>query len=560
MKSIGKLQLVSVGPGLAELIPPLAENALRASDVIVGYELYLTWIKPWIDGKAVFSFALTQERARASLAIEQARHRRVVSLVSGGDIGVYGMAALVLEEMSEDDTFELSIIPGISAATSCASVLGSPLSHDFATLSLSNLLCPWDWIEQRARQLAEADLVVALYNVQSKTRQEGVYRILRLFLEVKGASTWCGVVRNAFRPDQESYICTLAELLERKFDMLTTIIVGNRFTQRKREFIFTPRGYRAWNEDGVTPRRHADTPTRPDDAPIWVFSGTSDGNALASKLCETGYHIIISTATEYGREIVCERLPGITVRSGKMGMEARRREILNSGARAIVDATHPFATTISSQLIQLAAELRIPYLRYERPPAISSYPAILCKTVREAAAESIARGSRIFLATGAKDLPAFLEHEGASRCEWYVRITPDSLERTLSLGVPRANICAMQGPFLKEFDEVLWKNWRIDCVVTKESGEAGGFLTKAETAYLLGIPLVVVERPQIDYPLVAYDFETVLDLLKRVTADSAGKRDRTILPAPDPLTTGNQPPATSYENPSHDRHRVPRFR
>src|SRR5260370_309843 len=206
-----------------------------------------------------------------------------------------------------------------------------------------------------------------------------------------------------------------------------------------------------------------------------------------------------------------------------MGVEARRREILNSGARAIVDATHPFATAISSQLMQLAEELKIPYLRYERPPAISSYPAILCKTVREAAAESIARGSRVFLATGAKDLPAFLKHEGASRCEWYVRITPDSLERTLSLGVPRANICAMQGPFLKEFDEVLWKNWRIDCVVTKESGEVGGFLAKAEAAFVLGIPLIVVERPQVDYPIVAYDFETIVGQLG--SADSAGPAD-----------------------------------
>ena len=185
MRSSGKLYLVSVGPGSAELIPPLAETALRASEVIVGYELYLTWIRPWIDGKEIHAPALTHERERASLAIEQARNGRVVSLVSSGDIGVYGMAALVLEEMVEEDRFELAVIPGISAATSCASLLGSPLSHDFATLSLSDLLCPWDWIEHRARQLARADLVVALYNVQSKTRQEGVYRILRLFLEEK---------------------------------------------------------------------------------------------------------------------------------------------------------------------------------------------------------------------------------------------------------------------------------------------------------------------------------------------------------------------------------------
>ncbi len=122
-----------------------------------------------------------------------------------------------------------------------------------------------------------------------------------------------------------------------------------------------------------------------------------------------------------------------------------------------------------------------------------------------------------------KDLPVFLKHEGASRCEWYVRIMPepDSLERALNLGVPRANICAMQGPFSREFDEVLWKNWRIDCVVTKESGEAGGFLTKAEAAYMLGIQLIVVERPQVDYPIVANDFETVVNQLQQLLGPSS---------------------------------------
>jgi cobalt-factor III methyltransferase len=519
MRSSGKLFLVSVGPGVVELIPPLAENALRESEVIVGYELYLTWIRSWIDGKEIHAPALTHERERASLAIEKARGGRVVSLVSSGDIGVYGMAALVLEEMAEEDRFQLAVIPGISAATSCASLLGSPLAHDFATLSLSDLLCPWDWIEHRARQLARADLVVALYNVQSKTRQEGVYRILRLFLEEKAPTTWCGVVRNAYRANQESSICTLADLPERRFDMLTTVIVGNRFTQRKGEFIFTARGYRHWNRAVDSELRIAETSKpRCDLSTVWVFSGTSDGNALASKLQKTGYHIIVSTASDYGREIVTQNLPGITVRSGKRGLEARRSELESSGALAIVDATHPFATAISAQLMQVAEEIKVPYLRYERPPARSAYPAIFCKTMSQAAAESINRGSRVFLATGAKDLPVFLEHDGASRCQWYVRITPelDSLERALKLGVPRANICAMQGVFSKGFNQALWRDWGIDCVVTKESGEAGGFPAKAEAAFSLGIPLIVVERPAMDYPNVAHDFGTIVDQLQQL--------------------------------------------
>src|ERR1700739_627146 len=203
MESKGKLNLVSVGPGFMNLVPPLAEIALRESDVVVGYKLYFTWIQSLIEGKEIHSFSVTQERERAQKAIASARSGKIVSLVSSGDIGIYGMAPLVFEEMKEDETFQLQIIPGVSAANSSAALLGSPLSHDFATLSLSNLLCPWEWIELRARHLAQADMVVARYTVQSRARPEGIRRVLGILLESKPPETWCGVVRNAWREGQE---------------------------------------------------------------------------------------------------------------------------------------------------------------------------------------------------------------------------------------------------------------------------------------------------------------------------------------------------------------------
>ena len=138
----GVLNLVSVGPGYEDLIVPRAIAALRDSDVIVAYELYLRWIQPHIEGKQIFSPPLTQERERAMLAIEHARAGARVSLISSGDIGIYAMAALAYEEMREDDTYAVNLVPGITSANACASLLGSPLSHDFATLSLSDLLCP----------------------------------------------------------------------------------------------------------------------------------------------------------------------------------------------------------------------------------------------------------------------------------------------------------------------------------------------------------------------------------------------------------------------------------
>ena len=127
MNPPGKLFLVSAGPGFVDLIPPLAERALKTSEFIVGYELYLTWIAPWIEGKEIRKLPVTQERERAALAIELAREGRSVSLVSSGDVGIYGMAALVLELMAEEDVFQLEVVPGISAASSCALATGAML-------------------------------------------------------------------------------------------------------------------------------------------------------------------------------------------------------------------------------------------------------------------------------------------------------------------------------------------------------------------------------------------------------------------------------------------------
>ncbi|MGH8718334.1 MAG: precorrin-3B C(17)-methyltransferase [Burkholderiales bacterium] len=503
----GVLNLVSVGPGFRDLIAPRAEAALRESDVIVAYERYLRWIKPWLAGKEIHTPPLTQERERARLALEKARGGAKVALISSGDIGVYAMAALAFEEMREDDAFEVNVVPGITSANACASLLGSPLSHDFATLSLSDLLCPWEWIEHRARHIAEADLACVLYNVQSTGRQQGVYRILRITLEHKASETLCGVVRNAYRPDQQVSVHRLEELLALQFDMLTTIVIGNRFTQRKRNWIFTPRGYNDW----VSPAQTMNLNGFPSSA-VWVFSGTSDGNALANAIAERGYPVIISTATEYGGEVANRRCPGIYVWAGRRGVEGRREALTRSQARALVDATHPYARQMSEQLISLSQVLGIPYLRYERPSSLESDQGELCESVEQAAERAIALGKRIFLATGWKDLAAFLQAHGAAERQWFTRVTPqpEFIQRAIDQGVPHSHILAMQGPFSRAFNQALWRDWQIDCVVSKDSGEAGGFQAKAAAASALGIPLLVIQRPQLDYPAVTSSFAGVL--------------------------------------------------
>ncbi|MBD0321375.1 MAG: precorrin-6A reductase, partial [Gemmatimonadetes bacterium] len=222
----------------------------------------------------------------------------------------------------------------------------------------------------------------------------------------------------------------------------------------------------------------------------------------------------------YGGDLALAGVPGAHVRPGRMGVEARRRELLESGARLVLDATHPHAAEISRQLIALSRELDIPYLRFERPGTPAGEGAETCASPEEAAARAIQLGSRIFLATGSRDLPVFLGAPGAAERAWFARMTPDPqlLARAEALGIPRARLCAMQGPFTRDFNEALWRGWQIDCVVSKDSGEAGGFAAKRDAARALGIPLVVVARPAVEYPRVVNDAAAVHHFLDRMGA------------------------------------------
>lgn len=507
----GQLNLVSVGPGAAELIPPMVRQALERSDAVVGYGLYLRWIAPWLEGKEVHDLPLTKERERAALALKLARSGRTVSLVSSGDIGVYGLAPLALEMLEPGEQTDVRIIPGITAAQSCASLLGAPLGHDFATLSLSDLLCPWPWIEQRARHLACAEVALVLYNVQSEARRDGVYRVLDILLEHRPPDAWCGIVRNAYRENTSTEICTLGELRTRSFDMLTTLVVGTRFTRRNGAFLFAPRGYHGW-QTGTDPRV-SEIPR----GALWCFTGTRDGNTLAAQIQNAGHSVVISVATEYGAAQARRHCPGAHVVVGRIGEPARRALMEESSAAAVLDATHPFSTKISAQLVRLCNGLGIPCMRYERPGQPLPPEVIGCTDIAEAGRRAVELGRRIFVGTGVKDLPTLLQTPGGQERQWFARITPnpESLERAVQAGIPASRICAMQGPFSQRANEALWQDWKIDCVLSKDSGETGGLPAKIAAASAMGIPLLVVQRPPCDNPLHTSDPNAVVDWARR---------------------------------------------
>ena len=225
-----------------------AQQAIRAAEVVIGYSVYFIGLEDLVADRETIALPLTQEAERARLAVERASRGQIVCVISSGDAGVYGMASLVFEmagELPDERRPELVVVPGISAVNACASLLGAPLSHDFAVISLSDLLTPWPTIERRLTAAAEADFVIALYNPRSQRRDWQLPRALAIITQHRSAETPVGIVRSAYRPEQQVRVTTLGQLDAAEVDMFSTVIIGNTQTRFVGPWIVTPRGYPA---------------------------------------------------------------------------------------------------------------------------------------------------------------------------------------------------------------------------------------------------------------------------------------------------------------------------
>ena len=238
----GRLALVSLGPGEDDLIPPLARTALAASELVVGLDQYVNRIRHLLrPGTRVLTPPLGNEMERAKLALSEARAGGSVSLVSSGDVGVYAMASPVLEFAGDD--VDVVIVPGVTAAQAAGSLLGSPLGHDHCSISLSDLLTPWEIIQSRVKAAAEGDFVISLYNPRSKGRDWQLGKVKEMLLAHRPADTPVGIVRDAYRTGQQVTLTDLASLRPEIVDMLTIVVVGNSQTRIVAGRMVTPRGY-----------------------------------------------------------------------------------------------------------------------------------------------------------------------------------------------------------------------------------------------------------------------------------------------------------------------------
>lgn len=241
---MGKLYAVGFGPGGYEHMTQKAVDVINHADVITGYTTYVEMLKEFFPDKEYLATPMTREIDRCKMAIELAENGKTVAMVSSGDSGIYGMAGILLEIANERRSHvEIETVPGITAASAAASVLGAPLMHDFAVISLSDLMTPYDLIMKRVDCAGQGDMIVCLYNPKSKKRADYVEKAADILMKYRKPDTPVGVVRNAGRRDQSSYLTILGEIKDAPIDMFSIVLIGNSNTYIKNGRMITPRGY-----------------------------------------------------------------------------------------------------------------------------------------------------------------------------------------------------------------------------------------------------------------------------------------------------------------------------
>ena len=239
-----KLYVIGIGPGAREQMTVRADRILRESQVIIGYTVYVDLVKEFYPQAEFLTTPMRQEKERCEMALKAAQDGRKTAMICSGDSGVYGMAGLVLQMAEAYPDVNVEVIPGVTAALGGGAILGAPLGHDFAVISLSDLLTPMEVIEKRLECAAEADFAICLYNPSSKKRHDYLMRACDIMLKHKNADTVCAVAKNIGRDGEEYAIMSLAELKNYSADMFTTVFIGNSMTKNIGGKMVTPRGYK----------------------------------------------------------------------------------------------------------------------------------------------------------------------------------------------------------------------------------------------------------------------------------------------------------------------------
>ena len=543
------LKIVGTGPGRIDEMTARAGRAIKEADIIVGYTLYNELLQKEFPDKEYYATPMRQETERCRYALEKAAQGAETVLVCSGDSGVYGMASLVFELAEQmygssgreacgrhdDDRHEIcpeiEVIPGITAALSGGARLGSPLSNDFAVVSLSDLLTPWDVIEKRLRGAADGDFVIALYNPGSKKRRGHLKKACDIVMERRSAETPCGIVHNIGRDGEHVDIMTLGELRDVQADMFMTVFIGNSKTRVIGGRLVTPRGYVENGRTTGSKNKAADIKYGAGDT-VLIFGGTTEGRVLAEAAARGGAHVVLSVATDYGEEVLedIQYMEGIDIHKGHLDTSKMISLIDDVKPCVVFDATHPYAEEVTASVSAAAAAAGTGYVRVRRDigaqaadPAGSAAPVPDVKAapdtpdisdiatgaaggaadityvpdVSAAAAVLNRTAARAFITTGSRGAAAFGRVKDAEN-RLTIRVLPseEAVKLCREAGFKGKNIICMQGPFSAELNEAMFRAAGAEILVTKSSGKTGGFPEKIEAARRLGMKVIVITPPE----------------------------------------------------------------
>jgi len=541
---MSRLFVVGIGPGSAAGLTEQARAALEQSALICGYTAYVDLLRPIWPYKRYLETGMGGELERCRLALEAAR-RQTVALVCSGDAGVYGLAGLVYGLSGEYPDVEIEMVAGVTAALSGAALLGAPLTQDFAIISLSDILTPWELIEQRLYGAAAGGFVTVLYNPGSSQRADHLRRACDILLKSRGDDTVCGLVKNAGRAEQYSRLLPLAELRDTKVDMFTIVFIGNNATRNINGKMVTarlplsasqtspslargtsdthpshsnnidnyglsPSQVRGTNDGcpsysnkldnyGLPPsqaRGVARSAGGSTGRNILLFGGASEEHALLEALLTLPVTVTLSVASPYGVALLPTPHERLKIKHGPM--EARQMADYMDGGDfcCVIDATHPYAVIAGANIRAAAAQTGLPYLRLLRE-ASDLGDCLAVDSAAGAVAELNRLQGAVLLTTGSKDLQVF---SGVSdyHNRLYARVLPtsESMAACVALGLPLSHIIAMQGPFSTCMNAAILREFNIKTLVTKDGGVAGGFPQKLAAARDLGVQMIVIRRPK----------------------------------------------------------------
>ena len=504
----GELAIAGTGPGDARFVTAESRAAIDAAEVIIGYRLYVDLLPDsWKRGKIVESFGMGEEEDRVMRAFSYVESGYRVVLVSGGDATVFGMASLCLSMSPMSiGSDRIRVIPGITALQAAGAAIGAPYSNGFAAVSLSDYLQPWRDVVRALEGAHDMGLAVAIYNPVSKGLPEKLEEVRRIF-----ASRRAVIVRDAGRQGETLAEMPVAEITSEKLDMRSIIfILSPNAVERDiggRKIWLDARGYESEKAVLKKPRIFGQ---------FLVLGGTSEGREAAAALLERGFSVTVSVTREAGAATVPRGANMIVgARDWRDWSEMLDDPVSKDGLLGVVDATHPFAEDASREISAACEAVGIPLCRYLRKEELPE-DAVTAADLDEAigrAVELTSGGDVIFLAIGTNDLKSVMPRIRESGRGVLIRALPtvESMRLAERAGLQPREIIASWGAGNADFNEALCRDRNARAIVSRDSGAQGGVADKAEAARRLGIPLVIVSRPEeISGIARAYDAEGLL--------------------------------------------------